>query len=316
MSEVELLPTAEETVPENYQSGFVAIFGRPNVGKSTLMNSLLEQKIAIVSPRPQTTRTRQLGILTTDQYQLIFIDMPGIIQKARHSLDQAMLASIKESVEGVDLILWLVDLSIPPNAGDQEIAELLKPLQATTKIVIGMNKIDLVKIEEVEKLLAAYQALLPDSPSVIFSAETKAGLDDLKAMLISSVPQGPRFYPEDQVTESFVRTIAAEMVREQLLIQIADEVPHAVAVVVDEFKERENGVIYIHATIYVERESHKKIIIGTNGAKIRQIGVAAREQIEPLVEASIFLDLHIKVSPNWRSNHQLVEQFGYTLPTG
>ena len=310
------LTTEEEELPENYQSGFIAIFGRPNVGKSTLMNALLQQKIAIVSPRPQTTRTRQLGIITTDQYQMIFVDMPGIIQKARHSLDEAMLISIKESIDGVDLILWLVDLSFFPNEGDREIAELLIPLQQTAKIVIGMNKVDLLAPEKIENYSAEYQALLPDATVAIFSAESGIGLEELKTVLISYLPEGPRLYPEDQITESYVRNIAGEMVREQLLLNIEDEIPHATAVVVDEFKERGNGVIYIHATIYVERESHKKIIIGSNGAKIRQIRVLGREQIEPLLESTVFLDLHVKVAPNWRTDRHLVEDFGYTLPTG
>ena len=303
-------------LPPDHKAGFVAVIGAPNAGKSTLMNAILGQKIAIVSHRPQTTRARQLGILTTESHQIIFVDTPGLIRHAMHKLDETMIETVKQTVEGADLILWLVDMSIKPTSSDLAVGELLQAISADIPVVLGLNKLDLLKAHQVIPQMEAFRALLPSATWLAFSAETKAGLPQLQQLLLDALPTGPRFYPADQVTETFVRTISAEMVREQLLRQLADEVPHTVAVAVDEFKERENGVTYIHATIYVERDSQKKIIIGRNGAQIKRIGMEARKEIERLTETPVFLELFVKIAPKWREDPRFIEQFGYTAPKG
>lgn len=299
-------------LPETHQSGFVAVVGAPNAGKSTLMNALLDQKIAIVSPRPQTTRTRQLGILTTNEYQIVFVDTPGLIKKAMHTLDEAMIDTVMEAIDGADSVLWVVDGTNRPNAADRELARLLQPLSEQIPVILAINKIDEMSAAQVSAHSTAYRQLLPDSQWIVFSAMTRAGLEELRGMIIGTLPEGPRFYPPDQVTDSWVRVIAAELVREQLLLQLRDEIPHALAVKVDEFKERENGVIYIHATIFVERDSQKRIVIGKNGGQIKRLGAAARREIEKLVDTRIFLELRVKVAQKWRRNRQMIERFGYT----
>lgn len=302
----------DQDVPEGHRSGFVAIVGAPNAGKSTLVNALLDQKIAIVSPRPQTTRSRQLGILTTENYQIIFVDTPGLIKKAMHTLDEAMVETVIESMDGADAILWMVDTTRLPSAADKELARLLVPLSKRIPIILAMNKVDAMTMEQVATNHIAYLQLLPDVKWIVFSAETRAGLDELRQMLVDAVPEGPRFYPEEQITDAYVRTIAGEMVREQILLQMREELPHAVAVEVDEFKERDNGTIYIMAMVFVERDAHKRMIIGKDGATIKRLGKAARREIEKLVDTSVYLELRVKVIPKWRRNRKLLERFGYS----
>ena len=285
--------------------------GAPNAGKSTLVNALLEQKIAIVSPRPQTTRSRQLGILTTDEYQIIFVDTPGLIKKALHSLDEAMVETVIESMDGADAILWMVDTTQLPTAADRELARLLKPLSKRLPIILAMNKVDQMTMEQIATNHVAYRDLLPDVPWIVFSARENAGLDELRDMIIDALPEGPRFYPKEQITDAYVRTIAGEMVREQVLLQMHDEIPHTIAVEVDEFKERDNGTIYIMAMVFVERDAHKRIVIGQNGQQIKKIGEAARREIEKLVDGRVYLELRVKTIPKWRRNRKLLERFGY-----
>jgi GTPase len=306
------LQTIEEELPEGHRSGFVAVIGRPNVGKSTLMNALLQQKVAIVTPQPQTTRKRQLGILTTADYQIIFIDTPGLM-KPRHKLDEFMVESATEALQGVEIVLWLVDGSEPPGAGDRAIGEqLAQTLGAETKVIVGINKIDLVKAEEVIPRSEAYRALAPDADWLMFSAQEQLGVDELLQRLVEVLPEGPRYYPAEQVTDAYLRDIAAEMIREQIMIQVREEIPYGTAVQIEEFKERENGVTYVSATIFVERENHKKIVIGNKGQLLRDIGSAARQEIEGLVEGKVFLELWVKVEPKWRRNEQALRRFGYS----
>jgi GTP-binding protein Era len=301
----------ETLLPEGHKSGFVAIVGSPNVGKSTLMNALLNQKIAIVGPRPQTTRTRQLGIMTTENYQIVFVDLPGFVHKARHELDTVMVGTVTENAESADLIIWLVDGTQRPTEADQAVANLLHAHAGKMPVIVAINKIDVMSAEQVATHPQMYTSLLPDAAWLVFSGGSGAGVGELLTMIIERLPEGPRFYPEDQITETFVRTIAAEMVREQLLIQLDEEVPHAAAVEVEEYKERENGMIYVRATIHVERDSHKKIVIGQGGRQVRQIGMAARKEIEKLVEAPVYLELFVRVTPKWRQNRHMLEQLGY-----
>ncbi len=297
---------------QSYKSGFVALVGRPNVGKSTLMNAFLQQKIAIVTPRPQTTRTRQLGIITEPGCQIIFIDTPGLIKKPRHKLDEFMVETAVEAFDDADVILWLVDSSEPPGPEDQAIAAQLSALGKETKIILALNKLDLVAAADIIPRSEAYRALLPEAEWIMFSAANQAGLPELLEMLIAALPQGPQYYPEDQITDVFLRDIAAEMIREQILLLLREEVPYGTAVQIEEFKERPDGVIYISANIFVERDSHKRIIIGKNGQQLRAIGTAARQEIERLVESKVFLDLWIKIEPKWRRNERALRRFGYS----
>ena len=298
-----------ETAPD-HRSGFVALAGRPNVGKSTLMNAFMQQKIAAVSHRPQTTRTRQLGIITEPHYQIIFVDTPGIITQPRHELDEFMVQAALETLDDADVVLWLVDLSELPGENDRLIAARLAGLRSG-KVIMGLNKIDLLATGDVLGRTAAYTALLPGATWHHLAAANGEGVAELLALLVAALPEGPRYYPPEQITDVFVRNIAAELIREQLMLQLRDEIPYGTAVQVRDFKERDNGAIYISADIFVERDSHKSIVIGAGGAQLKQLGAAAREQIEQLVDGKVFLDLWVKVEPNWRRDPQLLRQFGY-----
>ena len=299
-----------ENTPVGFKSGFVAVIGRPNVGKSTLMNAFLQQKIAIVTPRPQTTRQRQLGILTTAQYQIVFIDTPGLM-KPRHKLDEFMVETAVSTLDEADVVLWLVEANEEPGPGDQAIAQQLQALPATTPLVLGINKADLLKPEQVIPRTDAYRALAPKAAWILFSASNGAGVDELRQMLVAALPEGPRYYPEEQVTETYLRDIAGELIREQIMLQLREEIPYGTAVQIDQFKEREQGAIYISANIIVDRDSHKRIIIGQKGAQLRQIGTAARQQIEALTDMSVFLELWVKVQPKWRQDERALKRLGY-----
>jgi GTP-binding protein Era len=303
----------EETeVPEGFKSGFVALVGRPNVGKSTLMNAFMQQKIAIVTPRPQTTRTRQLGIITEPDYQMIFVDTPGIIREPRHKLDEYMVGAAEEMLSDADVVLWLVDSSEPPGPEDEDIAAKLRALGNESRVILGINKLDALSAVEVLPRSEAYRALLPDAEWIMFSAQTQAGLPELLQMLVDALPEGPMYYPPEQITDAFLRDIAAEMIREQIMLQLRDEVPYGTAVQIVEFKERPNETTYISANIFVEREPHKRIIIGSKGSQLREIGAAARKEIEAMLEDKVFLDLWVKVEPRWRRDEKALKRFGYS----
>jgi len=296
-----------------FRSGFVAIIGRPNVGKSTLMNALLGQKIAAVSSKPQTTRKRQLGILTTDSAQLVFVDTPGL-HNPRHKLGKFLNQEAEESLEGVDVILWLVEASAKPTDEDKQIASLLDRTSRRTPLVLAANKMDLVPAEALTARLEAYQALLKKEAHVIsISAAQNQNLDQLLELLISLSPFRPPEFDEEQVTDSYERDIAADLIREACLHQLREEVPHGVGVRVDEFTERENGMLYIAATIFVERNSQKGIVIGEGGKMLKAIGSAARKEIEEMGGRKVFLELRVKVLKDWRNDENALKRFGYRL---
>jgi GTP-binding protein Era len=296
-----------------FRSAFIAILGRPNVGKSTLVNALLGQKIAAVSPKPQTTRKRQLGILTTDTAQLVFVDTPGI-HNPRHKLGTFLNQEAEESLEGVDVIVWLVDGSVRPTEEDRQIASLLTRLPRRTPLVLAANKIDLIPIETLTRNLEAYQESLKREARVIsISAAQNRNLDQFQELLISLAPVRPPEYEEEQVTDSYERDIAADLIREACLLRLREEVPHGVGVRIDEFTERENGMLYIAATVFVERESQKGIVIGEGGKMLKQIGSSARKEIEEMGGRPVFLELRVKVLKDWRNNEDALRRLGYKI---
>jgi GTP-binding protein Era len=298
-----------------YHSGYIAILGKPNVGKSTLINKLLGQKIAAVSPRPQTTRHRQLGILTRETAQLIVVDTPGI-HTPKHKLGQFLNQEAEEALEAVDIVLFLVDASQAPEDDDRRIGALLSSLRRKPSLMLGLNKTDLLPVDALEMRRTAYQELIPGAATVSFSAATGKGLDELLAALEERLPLGPAEFPEDQLTDLYEREIAADLIREAALIALRDEVPHGVNVRIDEFKERSAEMVYIHATIFVERESQKGIVIGEGGKMLKRIGSAAREEIEAMGGRKVFLELRAKVEKDWRNREEVLRRFGYNLKKG
>jgi GTP-binding protein Era len=303
----------EEEHTQQFRSAFVAIIGRPNVGKSTLVNALLGQKIAAVSPKPQTTRKRQLGILTTDNAQLVFVDTPGI-HSARHKLGTFLNQEAEEALEGVDVILWLVEIPARPQEEDVQIAALLSRVRSRVPIVLAANKIDLIGPDMLAAKLQAYAGLLDKQVHIIsISATRNENLDELQNLLISLAPIRPPEYDEEQITDSYERDIAADLIREACLLQLREEVPHGVGVRIDEFTERENGMLYIAATIFVERESQKGIVIGEGGKMLKQIGSSARKEIEEMGGRPVFLELRVKVLKDWRNNEEALRRLGYKI---
>jgi GTP-binding protein Era len=305
----------------DFRSGFVAILGRPNVGKSTLVNALLRQKIAAVSSKPQTTRKRQLGILTAEKYQLVFVDTPGL-HNPRHKLGKFLNQEAEEALQGVDVVLWLVDGSVKPAEEDKGIGLLLNGLPRRTPLVIAANKMDLVPPEALTRNLEAYQALMKKArvePSrneaslLSISATQNTNLDQLIELLVSLSPFRSPEFDEEQVTDSYERDIAADLIREACLNNLRDEVPHGVGVRIDEFKERENGMLYIAATVFVERESQKGIVIGEGGKMLKAIGSAARKEIEAMGGRPVFLELRVKVLKDWRNDEDAMKRFGYRI---
>ncbi len=309
--EVSRAPKQEE-LPEDHRSGFVAVVGQPNVGKSTLMNAYLGEKVAIVSAKPQTTRIRQLGILTLPHAQLIFVDTPGI-HEPRNKLGEYMVEVASRSIPDADVILFVVDVSRKPNAADASIAEKIKRIAGTTTI-IAMNKSDTLPPQHVIPHTDAYCALLPDADWMLVSATRGDNRDELLQMIVDALPLGPRYYPPDQLTDAQLRENVAEIIREKALEALHQEVPHSVAVQVEEFKERGPNLTYVSATIYVEKESQKGIVIGDGGKMLRAIGSMARKDLQGILGTKVFLELWVKVLKNWRKKDDALRRLGYVVP--
>jgi GTP-binding protein Era len=304
----------EEELPAGHKSGFVAVVGRPNVGKSTLMNALLGEKIAIVSPKPQTTRLRQLGIFTSEDVQIVFVDTPGI-HAPQTALGEFMVNVAVDALRDADVVLFLVDVSHHPTAEDRRIAELIRAAEDATPAILVLNKADLVPdAAELETRSAEFREIVPKADWITTIATRGEGAPDLMQRLIDRLPAGPRYYPADQLSDTAVRDIVAEMIREKVLLNLEQEVPHGVATQVEEFKARSDNMTYIAATIYVERDTHKGILIGKNGQMLKLISQQAREEIEKFVGTRVYLELWVKVLKNWRRDENALRRLGYRLP--
>lgn len=301
-----------ETIP-GHRAGFVAVIGRPNVGKSTLMNAYLGQKIAIISPKPQTTRTHIRGILTRPEAQIIFVDTPGI-HFPKDKLGEFMVHEATEALIDADIILWLVDISQPLTPEDEHIAGLIKEKHAERPVILALNKKDRARPSQLESHRNAYLSLIEPTLWLEISALTGEGLDKLLETIIQYLPEGPRYFPEDMITDQHERDIVGEIIREKALHFLHQEVPHCVAVVVEDFKERSEDLVYIAATIAVERPTQKMIVLGQDGRMIKRIGQAAREEIERLLGKRVYLDLWVKVKRKWRKKEEELRRLGYKLP--
>jgi GTP-binding protein Era len=295
----------------NFRSGFIAVIGKPNAGKSTLINALLGQKIAAVSPRPQTTRRQQLGILTLENAQLTFIDTPGL-HIAKHKLGESLNYSAESALENVDIVFWIVDAAREPNDEDRLISARIHKIR--TPLILGLNKIDAINAETLTIRLSEYGSLAPNAKAICaFSATRGDGRADLIQSLISFLPERDPDYPEDQITDFHERDIASDLIRESALNFLRDEVPHALNVRIDEFTERGEMGAYIAATILVERESQKGIVIGEGGAMLKKIGSAARKEIEAMSGRKVFLEVRVKVLKDWRNDEDALRRFGFKV---
>ncbi len=292
----------------SYKSGFVSVIGRPNVGKSTLLNTVTGQKIAIMSDKPQTTRNTIRGVITNKECQLILIDTPGI-HKPKTKLGEYMVNVASETIKEVDLVLFLVEANAQPGAQDISIIQQLK--QVKTPVFLIMNKVDLVSKEKLLAIIDSYSKLMDFKAIIPISALKNDGIDIILKEALNYIPEGPQFFSEDMLTDQPEKVIAAEMIREKVLLNLDDEVPHGVGVEVTSFKERDDGLINIQATIYCEKSSHKGIIIGKQGTMLKKIGSAARYEIERLLDTKIFLELWIKVKPDWRNSDNMLKTLGY-----
>lgn len=296
-----------------FHSGFICVVGRPNVGKSSLINLLLGQKIAAVSPRPQTTQRVQLGILSDDDSQMIFMDTPGI-HKPLSKLGEVMNEAAIDTISDADCVMWIVDISVKPNKEDEIVSQRITAGAKPENVVMVLNKCDLVNPNQLAENENFYKKLLPDAKRMNVSCRSGAGIPELTAELKSRLPEGPAFYDPEQITDLYEREIAADLIRESLLKNLDDEIPHSIAVRIEEYKDRTETNSYINATLLLDRESHKGIVIGKNGEMIKKIGQDARREIERLTDRKIFLELRVKVMKNWRNDENLLRQLGIKRP--
>lgn len=296
---------------DSFKSGFIALVGRPNVGKSTLMNRMVGRKLAIISDKPQTTRNKITAILTTDEAQLIFFDTPGI-HKPKHKLGEFMVTTAQRALQEVDVILFLVealDKEIGP--GNRFVIEYLK--QTKTPIVLVLNKIDAIKKEELLPLIDMYSREIEFAGVVPVSALEGENVEELVKVVTGMMPKGPKYYPDDMITDQPERAIIKEIIREKVLHLTREEIPHSVAVEIEEIKSRDNDMVYVRAVIFLERDSQKGIIVGKKGLMLKKIGELARTDIENLMGSKIYLDLWVKVKKDWRNKDNILRNLGYDL---
>ena len=291
----------------NFKSGFVTVVGRPNVGKSTLINNIVGEKLAITSSRPQTTRNKMHLVYTIDEGQIVFVDTPGV-HKAKNELDDYMLDQVYKGLKGIDVIIFMVDATSYFGKGDEFVFNKIKGNDIP--IIVVMNKIDKISKQELIKKKKNYEKNIDEEVIPVASTQKK-NFDTLINTILDKLPEGPQYYPEDMITDQIERFLVSEMVREKIFHLTRDEVPYGVAVIVEEMKARENDMTYIRANIYIEKDSHKGIIIGKNGKRLKEIGKRARKDIEKILRTEIYLDLWVKVRKDWRNKEHLVEWMGY-----
>ncbi|RIH81121.1 GTPase Era [Calidithermus terrae] len=290
-------------------SGFVAIVGKPNVGKSTLLNALLGVKVAPISPKPQTTRKRVRGIHTEGERQIVFVDTPGW-HEAADALSEYMIRQIVEALAEVNVVLWVVDLRHPPTREDELVARALKARPEGIPVMLVGNKLDAAK--RPEDAMEAYAELLPGTETRMLSATHEGAVAELRAEVLAMLPEGPFFYPPDfSRSDQSPEEWAAELVREEAMKRLRDEIPYSIATKTEEFAERPNGMVYIRTVLYVEREAHKPILIGKEGRMLREIGTAARKQLSVFLARPVYLELAVKVYPNWRKDPEALRELGY-----
>jgi GTP-binding protein Era len=315
----------DEELPPDHRSGFVTIAGRPNVGKSTLLNYLLGQKLAIVSPKPQTTRNQLLGILTlpTKTFpdllgQVIFVDTPGI-HTPHHKLGEYLLETAQNALPEADVIIWLADVTRLPGPEESLVVDSIRAARdkaAELPVILALNKLDMLPPDQMvlDETAASFLQLFPDVTEQLFISATRGdNCDELLRLVVSHLPPGPRFFPEEQVTDQHIRFLVAELIREAALTALREEVPHALAVVVTEFKPRHENLTYISANLVLERKSQKQIVIGEKGKTLKKIGRLARTEIEVLVDTRVYLDLWVKVRPGWRKKKKELKWLGYSV---
>jgi GTP-binding protein Era len=292
---------------EKFRSGYVSLTGRPNVGKSTLLNAIIGEKIAIVTPKPQTTRNRITGIKNLDNAQIVFIDTPGI-HKPQHKLGEIIVKEAKEAVREVDIILFMVEPEFP-GRGDKFILDILNDIDKP--VILLINKIDKIKKNDILPLIDTYRRLYPFKEIIPISALKGDGVNRVIDAIVSYLPEGPMYYPEDITTDQIERFMSSEIIREKIMDKTEEEVPYSIAVDIIDWKEHEDKKIFIHADIYVEREGQKGIIIGKGGAMLKEIGTKARLDIERLLGTKVFLELRVKIKKDWRSNKHILRELGY-----
>jgi len=296
-----------------FRAGYVAIVGEPNVGKSTLLNALLGQKISIVTPKPQTTRHKILGILSGENYQIVFLDTPGII-KPRYRLQEVMVEAARSAIEDADVVLLMIDVTEVDTSTVEEryshLILLVRPLQKP--VLLLLNKIDLIRKSELLPMIDAFVKVYPFREIIPISALKADGVDDLREALMQFLPEGPPFYPPDIVSGQTERFFVSEIIREKIFQKFREEIPYSTAVQVVEFREREKGKDFISAEIYVERDSQKAILIGREGRALREVGFDARREIEEFLGREVYLELHVKVREKWRDSDAWLKRLGYT----
>jgi len=299
----------ENNQESEFRSGFVALIGKPNAGKSTLLNRLLGQPIAGISAKPQTTRRRQLGIITAKEYQIIFVDTPGLTD-AKDKLSKSINSEVQFALSDSDLLLILVDASNPADPMDEKLLDAILASRTQPPVLIVFNKADRLNKSTFGQLSALYREKLPQARALQISALDGSGVKKMLEEIVGLLPLGPQYFPEEQITRDFERDIAAEMIRAVCMDRLSEELPYSIATQVQSYKERENGTLYIDATIYVERESQKGMVIGRKGQMIREIGTKAREELELATGQNVFLELAVKVQKDWKNDQAFLKQIG------